>query len=115
MQYIGSNCEGMVAAVSDSGSGNFYAKTTVNVGCDTGTVEIIYVDTSGIERNMRAYVVNRGYCGLLGCVTQLSINRSKYRSILEVSANIDKGSSSRNCDIFYNPTFVTCGAGSPPE
>ncbi|HEX2903546.1 MAG TPA: hypothetical protein VHO01_08845 [Jatrophihabitans sp.] len=107
VKIVDSRCEGEVSAASDSSNGNFYARTSVNIGCANGTLELIYIDNSGVERNKRTYVIPG--VSSSWSYTQQVINRSQYRQILEVVGGINGHSGSTTCYLFYNPTYVSCG------
>jgi hypothetical protein len=107
VKIVDSRCEGIVTGASDSSNGNFYARTSVNIGCANGTLELIYIDNSGVERNKRTYVIPG--VSSSWSYTQQSINRSQYRSILEVVGGINGHSGSTTCYLFYGPSYVSCG------
>lgn len=107
-QYVGRICQGNMAAAYDSSNGNMYARTSVNFGCASAYIEIIYIDNSGTER----YARNTKVPGIgVSNYAQAVVNRNNYRKVLEVYGSIYSDNQSRVCTFFYNPSSVTCAAG----
>lgn len=105
-RWVDSSCWGTVSAASDAQNGNFYYRITVGVGCSLGTLKLDYVDNSGIQRSTQGYI----HPGITyNNQLTLSINRSQYRSVLEVIGGINGHTGSTTCYLFYNPNFVSCG------
>ena len=97
VKIVDSRCEGIVSASSDSSNGNFYARTSVNIGCANGTLEVVYIDNSGVAqqanvRNPRGFVFVE--------LHPAGDKPEAIRKVLEVVGGINGHSGSTTCYLF---------------